>query len=189
MLVEQENIIENLRKNPEATLKWLYDNYYSYVCSIVYRMVDDSNTAEDIAQEVFFELWKKRENITITTGIKPYIRKAAVNKTLNHIRSKRMKFEQEEDALEISSSNHGTLEEMQADELRERLHGAIETLPEKCKLIFSLSRFENLSYKEISEKLNLSKKTVENQISKALKVLRNSVLYSSGKINNKNIQL
>ncbi len=174
--LEEVNIIERLRKEPESTLKWMYDNYYSYVCGVVYRMVNDGTTAEDIAQEVFFQIWKNREKIELSIGFKPYIRRAVVNRTLNHIRSRKMKFEDEESALEVSSEKYGTVEKMEADELRKSIFECIETLPEKCRIVFGLSRFENLSYKEISEKLNISKKTVENQISKALKHLRASIL-------------
>lgn len=139
-------------------------------------MVNDASTAEDIAQEVFFEVWKKKDTIQLTTGLKPYLRRAAVNRTLNHIRAQRMKFEEEADATEISTTEHGTIELMAADELKAKIDKSIEMLPEKCRVVFAMSRFEFMSYQEIADALDISKKTVENQIAKALKHLRASVL-------------
>lgn len=182
MIIQEENIISHLRSQPEMALKWMYDKYYSYVCGIVYKMLMDSTLAEDIAQEVFFEIWKKREQIELNVGIKPYVRRAAVNKTLNHIRSKKIDFNSGYDGIEVSSGEHGTIKKMEADELKIVLQEQINQLPEKCRIVFALSRFENLSYQEISTKLSISKKTVENQISKALKILRASVLMLDEKI-------
>jgi len=178
--IVEENIIDSLRSSPESALQWMYDNYYSYVCSVVYRMIKDATTAEDIAQEIFLEVWRKREQIQLNIGIKPYLRRSAVNRTLNHIRSKKMVFEDEEKAAEIKSETHSTTEEMEGREMQEQINKAIDMLPEKCRIVFAMSRFEELSYQEIAEKLEISKKTVENQISKALKFLRLTLLQPSG---------
>lgn len=176
MTVQDQNVISWLRKQPEAALQWMYDNYYNYVCGTVYRMTGDTSLAQDIAQDVFFDLWKKRETIEIRTAFKPYIRQAAVNKTLNHIRKKQLILDEEDAAAEVVSDEHSTIDLMEVDELRASIHRSIDELPEKCRIIFALSRFEHLSYQEIADKLDISKKTVENQISKALKALRMNVL-------------
>lgn len=161
--------------DPNGTLKMIYDNYYSYVCSVVYKMVNDSVIAEDIAQEVFFEIWKKRDQIELSVAFRPYVRRAAVNRTLNYLRGKKVMFEEEDSALEISTDPHTTLDHMEASEMQSVINRSIEGLPEKCRIIFALSRFENMSYREISEQLSISRKTVENQISKAIKILRKAV--------------
>lgn len=179
MIIADENIVQALRDSPETALKWMYDEYYSYVCSIVYRMINDSAKAEDIAQDVFFEIWKKRETIEINTFFKAYLRRAAVNKTLNHIRSKKMDFEQEENAVDIDDGQHSSHQNMEANEMQKRINDSIDQLPEKCRIVFAMSRYENLSYQEISDKLEISRKTVENQISKALKFLRSKLYEES----------
>jgi len=175
LIAEEQNIIQRLREEPNRTLKWIYDSYYSYVCSVVYKMVNDSVIAEDIAQEVFFEIWKKREQIELNVAFRPYIRRAAVNRTLNHLRGKKIVFEEQESALEISNDQYTTLDHLQAGELQETINKTIENLPDKCRVVFALSRFESLSYQEIANQLDISKKTVENQISKAIKILRSAV--------------
>ena len=87
-----------------------------------------------------------------------------------------MKFDENEEAIiDIESNTINGQQEMERDELEQRIHDCIDALPPKCKLVFSLSRFENMSYQEIADHLEISIKTVENQISKALRILRNSI--------------
>ncbi|MEE9438204.1 MAG: RNA polymerase sigma-70 factor [Saprospiraceae bacterium] len=172
---DNSKILSLLSSQPELALKLLYDKYYSYICSVIYKMIGDSGTTEDIAQEVFIEVWKRKETLSIDSSLRGYLRRTAVNKTLNVIRAKRMKFEQEDTILHLSSPEPASQLTMEAEEMRLVINRSIEALPDRCRLVFGLSRFEELSYKEIASKLEISVKTVENQISKALKLLRLAV--------------
>ena len=174
--VELNDIQSLLKTNPDQALKWLYDQYYSYVCMVIFKMINDGNKAEDIAQEVFLEVWKRRETLEINSSLKGYIRKIAVNKTLNFIRSNKMKFEEDDGLAHIEDAQPQIQKTLEAEDLQKKINQAIELLPEKCRVVFAMSRFEELSYREISEKLQISVKTVENQVSKALKLLRQKVL-------------
>jgi RNA polymerase sigma-70 factor (ECF subfamily) len=156
----------------EESIKSLYQQHYSYLCACVYKLIKDSTTAEDIVQEVFMDIWRKKDKLVIKISIKAYLRRAAINKTLNHIRSKKVVFEDEEKMVELGSKDPSTQSMMEGDELGIKIKNAIDSLPEKCRIVFGLSRFEELSYKEIAVKLDISVKTVENQISKALKHLK-----------------
>jgi len=169
------DILYVLRNDPDRALRMLYGAYYKYVCAVVYKMIGDSGTAEDIAQEVFVEVWKRRDQLDVTASLKGYLRRTAVNKTLNHIRSKKMDFEEEEVMQHVPSAGASSQAQLEVMDLQEVINKTIEGLPEKCRIIFGMSRFEELSYREISEKLEISIKTVENQMSKALKVMRRSV--------------
>lgn len=171
-ILQEPNLIELLTSNPEAALKEMYNKYYTYLCYAVYKVLPDRNIAEDLVQEVFFEVWKKRDNININLSLGSYLKRAAVNKTLNYIRDRKIKFEEEEAAPPIVDQEVRAQENMEANELQDRINEAIESLPEKCRIVFAMSRYEEMSYREISEKLGISIKTVENQISKALKILR-----------------
>lgn len=138
-------------------------------------MIGDGSTAEDIAQEVFVQVWKKRESLNVNISLKGYLRRAAVNRTLNHLRSKKVEFEQEEAILHVPDREPTTQKELEAKDLKKLIDKSINSLPERCRIIFGLSRFEELSYREISESLGISVKTVENQMSKALKIIRRDV--------------
>lgn len=150
----------------------LFEAYYAYICKAVYKIIPDTVLVEDLAQEVFLELWRKRSQIHITTSLKAYLRRAAVNKALNYIRDNRVKLTNQERAPEVRARQAGALQQMEADELQQVIDQAVDGLPDRCRIIFILSRFEGMTYHEIAEQLDISVKTVENQISKALRTLR-----------------
>jgi RNA polymerase sigma-70 factor (ECF subfamily) len=159
----------------EKAAELLFKKYYSDVCYAVYRIIPDVARSEDIAQDVFMEIWRKKETINIKTSVKAYLKRAGVNKALNYIRANKVKFE-DDDSYEmknLSIRDHGN--DLEAQDLQSIVDQAIESLPPKCRNVFSLSRFEDMSYKEIAAKLDISIKTVENQIGKALKILRLAV--------------
>ena len=168
-------IINRLNRSEEGVIKILFDEYYEYLCRSIYRLVPDASVSEDIVQEVFMELWKKRESIQITTSIRAYLRRSALNRALNYLRKNRIKFEEEEDIPDMASHDHGGQANMEMTELEAKIHGVIDELPERCRIIFGMSRFEEMSYKEIAAALDISVKTVENQMSKALRILRNRI--------------
>ena len=162
-------------KQSEHAAELLFKKYYSQVCYAVYRIIPDTTTSEDIAQDVFMEIWRKRETIEINSSVKAYLKRAGVNKALNHIRAKKVNFENDDsyEMQNLSIRDHG--DDLEALDLQSIIDKAIDSLPERCRIVFSLSRFEELSYKEIASKLDISIKTVENQIGKALKILRSAV--------------
>ena len=168
-----------LKEDEDQAIEFLFRQYYAYLCRAVYKILPDASLIEDMVQEVFLELWKKRNQINIKTSIKAYLRRAAVNKTLNYIRDRKIIPEDEDKLPALRSAAPSISQEMEAEELQVRIDAAIDALPEKCRLIFVLSRFEEMSYKEIAQQLDISVKTVENQISKALKrILREDLANS-----------
>jgi RNA polymerase sigma-70 factor (ECF subfamily) len=161
-----------LQKDSEQAIILIFKRYYNYLCKIVYKIIPDYNLVEDLTQEVFFELWRKKEQLSVTASLKAYIRRAAVNKSLNYIRDQKIKFSDEEQYPVVKSKQPSVTQQLEADELQLRIDEAIDSLPERCRVIFVLSRFEDMSYSEIADSLGIAVKTVENQISKALRLLR-----------------
>ena len=176
ILIPDIQILDILKNKPEVALRSLYSTYYRYVCTVIYKMIGDSATAEDMSQEVFVEVWNRRETLDVKTSLKGYLRMIAVNKTLNYIRSKKMNFEQEDAVLHIPSTENSSQIILEAEDLKNAINHAVDKLPERCRIIFGLSRYEEKTYREISEELDISIKTVENQMSKALKIVRKAVL-------------
>lgn len=168
-------LIEFLHTNETGAIEKIFKQYYSYICSAVYKIIPDSNLTEDLAQDVFYELWRKRERIEITSSLKAYLKRAAINKALNYIRSKKIRFDSDDDETVQNISVRSSENNVEAFELQEIINDAIDQLPEKCRIVFMMSRHEEMSYKEIAGALEISVKTVENQISKALKYLRKAV--------------
>ncbi len=167
-----EELINLLLQDSERAIELIFEQYYAYICKAVYKILPDRTLTEDLAQEVFLELWRKRQQLNISSSLKAYLRRAAVNRSLNYIRDQRIKFTDEAQAPPLESNVAGALQRLQADELQERIDQAIDALPDRCRIVFVLSRFEDMSYNEIAAQLDISSKTVENQISKALRLLR-----------------
>ena len=173
--MSDQELINRLQKDDEQAMDILFRRHYAFICRAVYRVLNDNNLAEDIAQEVFFGLWKKRENLNISTSVQAYLKRAAINKSLNFIRDQKVKFDDEEKMPILTSNQSTTQQQLEAEDLQKLINESIDQLPEKCRLVFTLSRFEEMSYQEIADQLGISIKTVENQISKALKFLRKAL--------------
>ena len=168
-----EELLAALQRGEEWALDRLFRTHYTYLCQVVFRVLPDRNTAEDLVQEVFLAVWRKRDTIRVEQSVHAYFRRAAVNRTLNYIRDQKLIVD-DETALpaDLSASEAGIVQQLEAAELAQEIEAAIAALPERCRLIFGLSRFEQLSNKAIAEELGLSIKTVENQMTRALKLLR-----------------
>lgn len=154
----------NLNTKEELNRFFKY-NYQKAVQKSV-RIVNDIPLAEDIVQECLVKIWEQRKGL----GDKPiegYFYTMVRNKSIDYIRKKKLSIVPIEDQ-EISSP---TSDNMEFEELQLKIQNLVNSLPERCRQIFVLSRFENMSHAEISEQLDISKKTIENQITKALKVL------------------
>lgn len=133
----------------------------------------DFETAKEIVQDAFSTLWEKRESIDLSKPVKSYLTTTIYNKSLNYLRDNK-KFNKDilsfENLYPLVDHNHG--DTLVATEIAQKINSAIEELPEKCREIFVMSRYDNLKYKEIADKLQISIKTVETQMSKALQHMR-----------------
>ena len=161
-----------LAQDSDQAIVLIFRLHYRFICQAVYRVIPDQNLAEDLAQEIFLELWRKRDQLQVNTSLKAYLRRAAVNRSLNYIRDRKISFELDDSQAPIASGLPTIGQQLEAEELQRYIDQAIDQLPDRCRVVFVLSRFEQLSYAEIAESLDISVKTVENQISKALKLLR-----------------
>lgn len=171
-----KDILALMRSKPQKGFEMLFHAYYPEVCRHIYRYIPSQSVVEDIAQELFAELWTKRKALNISLSPGAYLHRMAVTRSLNYIRDNKKHTHVNEEALKSSPSKvHSALEELSATELSSVITQAIDSLPERCRLVFMLSRFEDLSNSQISKELDISVKTVENQMTKALKVLRVAV--------------
>ncbi|BDS10348.1 RNA polymerase sigma factor [Aureispira anguillae] len=174
MLEEEDtnnDLLQRLKLDDPTVLKVIFQKHYPVVYRAIYRIVSDQGIAEDLAQDVFMRLWEKRHEISVDGPLGAYVRRMAVNEALGYIRKhKKYTIEEVSDQHRLATISSEDL--YMDNELQLEIYKVIDTLPPKCKMVFMLSRFEELSYKEISQKLEISPKTVENQISKALKILR-----------------
>lgn len=164
-----------LKQSNQKVIQILFDTYYASLCKTVNRIVHNTITTEDIVQDVFLKIWQKRNDLNIQISLKAYLHKMAINAALSHLR-KKYNTSSIDDASPQQMKKHAFKEvatqNMEFKELEMQVNDAINELPPKCREVFILSRYEELSYKEIAQEMGISPKTVENQMSKALKHLR-----------------
>ncbi|MFN0015716.1 MAG: RNA polymerase sigma-70 factor [Saprospiraceae bacterium] len=175
--VSEKQDLEHLRGGDTGALRRLFDLHFPLLLGDLYNYLPDEEACKDLAQDVFVELWRKRENLDIHTSLRAYLRRAAINRALNYIKSNRRTVLEDgagwQDTADNSPLDIGHKHEQ--ERMEDALHRAIGQLPEKCRLVFSLSRFEQMSHREIAEQLGISTKTIENQITKAMRLLREAL--------------
>lgn len=150
----------------------LFKSHYKSLHIYVNTMLRDEEMAEEIVQNMFMRFWEKRNLLDINTSIKAYLYKCVHNDTLNYLKHQKVKARYQEHAVYTSSNSEPASHKVELSELESKLYEAMSDLPEQCRAIFQMSRFEELKYREIAEQMGLSIKTVENQMGKALRILR-----------------
>ena len=149
----------------------VFQQYYSPLCNFGLKYLKDPDDAEEIVQDTFVKFWNKKTEIKITSSLKSYLYQAVRNSCLNRIQHLKVVRDHEQAHLDTNYEPDAS-DQMVEAELSDKIQATLDQLPPERKKIFLLSRNEGLKYKEIAEKLNLSVKTVENQMGKALKFLR-----------------
>lgn len=174
MSPEEKSLIERLKVGDELAYRELFDAHYIRLVNIAYKVLNDMDAARDCAQAVIVQFFEKRASIAVNTSLGAYLSRAVTHASLNQKKKEaHQDFSLGEDLPEVPIEMFQLLEEAEAEA---RIWKEIENLPGKCRRIFTLNRFEGLSNDEIAEKLDLSKRTVETQISIALKKLKSSLL-------------
>ncbi len=172
-LISDEQLFTRLNQHDVTGLEVLFKRYYKPLWRFAKDMLGDSDQAEDAVQEVFGKIWEKRGSIYISSTVKGYLYTAVRNNCLNLIKTNARKNFLEEG---MEDDSRFSVEDVQAKlaakTMQQKISAALEMLPPKCGIIFKMSRFEDKSYKEIAEDLGLSVKTVENQMGKALQLMR-----------------
>ncbi len=162
-----------LKEGDITAFEMFFKTYYQPLCNYAYSFIKDKDEAEEIVQSTFLSVWEKRDSLDIKTSLKSYLYTMVRNTSLNVIKHEKIKQKYVGEALAVDERSHeGVTQAVLSSELEERIQQAIGVLPEQCRLVFKLSRFEELKYAEIAEHLNISIKTVENHMGKALKIMR-----------------
>ena len=171
------HIVSESRIGNVKDFEGLFRIHYSALCAYANMYLNDVDASEDMVQEMFMKLWKNREGLEIRTSLKSYLFRAVRNACLNMISHINIREEyKKHHAVEVSEDEKNFTDESIVSELEDKIRKTIDSLPVERRKVFVLSRFEGLKYKEIAEKLNISVKTVENQMSKALKFLRENLV-------------
>jgi RNA polymerase sigma-70 factor (family 1) len=169
----EQDVIEAIRAGSERDFESVFRQHYAPLCGYARQLLPDPDDAEEEVQAMFLALWEKRAGLIITISLKSYLFRAVHNRCLNRIKHANVRNEHREYTRYVGEATaESPVQTLLGDELANRVQTAIQKLPEQCRLAFTMSRFEELKYGEIADQLGISIKTVENQIGKALRILR-----------------
>lgn len=174
--VHDKALFERVKQGDQRALQILFDMYYTPLCRYAHTMLRDEAAAEDVVQQLFTRLWVKRDEIEVDGALKAYLYSAVRNASYNVFKHQKVR-QAHNEHVAAAAANKSSLasEALEATELQQRINAAIESLPPQCRIIFAKSRYESLSYKEIADEMDLSVKTVENQMGKALRLMREAL--------------
>ncbi|WP_420601076.1 RNA polymerase sigma-70 factor [Flagellimonas sp.] len=176
--IEKSTLFQLIKQGDKEAYRLLYDLYYPKLLQIAKGYITKNEDAEELVQDVFLKLWKKRYTINISSNMDGYLYSMMRNACLDFLRSKKNTLNigdnmaQLEAALNLKALSNDTASALLVKELEQQIMKAIELLPDKCKAVFLKSKIEGLKNKEISEELQISNKTVEGHITKAIKHLQ-----------------
>ncbi|GAB2462999.1 DNA-directed RNA polymerase sigma-70 factor [Hymenobacter qilianensis] len=164
-------LAELQRTDAEAFMETLFRAFYRSLANVVFRIVQDRAVAEDLVQDVLLNVWKNRDTLHITSTYQAYLYRAAMNAALRHAARQKRQIAWDEASLPDPGRNT-TDEQVHGQEAEAAVAAALDSLPPQCRAVFLLSRQEGMSYQQIADALEVAPKTVENQMGKALRLLR-----------------
>jgi RNA polymerase sigma-70 factor (ECF subfamily) len=170
-------------KMDKRSFEELFRSFFPSLVLFAQKYVPDQDTAKEIVHNVFINLWEKRQQVDTGSPLKSYLFTSVHNRCLNYIRDQK-KFDKDDTIFQRLDSTDFSdgVDRLEEQELEQRIYDALQSLPEKCREIFMMNRFDGLKYAEIAEKQGISVKTVETQMSKALKILREKLIDYLGMI-------
>jgi RNA polymerase sigma-70 factor (ECF subfamily) len=166
--------IKPLSADSEKEFEQLFKEHFKNLYAYAFTILKNEAIAEEIVQNVFYKIWEKKVPDTIETSLKAYLYKAVYHESLNYLKHQKIKARYQLYVMHQTNNHNdqGASRKILVKELEEKIRDAMNALPQQCRTIFQLSRFEGLKYQEIADQLGISIKTVENQMGKALKQLR-----------------
>ena len=178
--LENDAIGTLLAQKDATAFEQLFKTHFKRLHAYAFTILRDEVEAEEMVQQVFFKLWERNvrmdsfgETLSLTGSVSAYLYRAVHNESLNYIKHQKVRSNHQlHVAYSMKNEAEHPAKKVIAGELEKKIHSALNELPEQCRTIFQMSRFDDLKYREIADKLGISVKTVENQMGKALKLLR-----------------
>ena len=176
MPINKDNLLQRLADGDEQALKVIFDNYHGKLLQIAVQILHSHELAEETVMDTFTGLWEKRRDLPRIANLSWYLYTMVKNKSLNGLRTLKSKPYVFLDDIEVTIAWDASPEDllMSSEEL-DRINHAISSLPPKCKQIFIMVKEEQLKYREVAELLQVSIKTVENQMGIALKKIHDAI--------------
>jgi RNA polymerase sigma-70 factor (ECF subfamily) len=168
----ERDLQERIRAGDESAFDSVFRTHYGHLVRMAESVVREHALAEEIAQEVMLEFWRRRESLVVEQSFRAYLIRSTRNRALNHVRHQRVVAREAASVAVDPSTSPSAEEEVLGVELERAVRDAIDGLPDKCREVFQLSREQGLRYAEIASTLEISVKTVEKRMGQALSELR-----------------
>lgn len=176
MILKEQQQLRKIRKGDIDSFEKLFHRFYPGLCSYGVSLVKKEEIAEEVVQDVFYNIWKNRDSLRINRSWQSYLYRAVYNNSMMYLRKTRREYLTDDGFnLDFQVNSPDPSQVMEYREVSEMVLKTLEELPERTREIFRMSRQEGLKYKEIALKLSISVKTVEANMGKALKALRTSL--------------
>lgn len=173
---KEQMLIEQLKEGRESAYKYLFDHHYAVLCHVAFQYTGDQYLSETIVGDVIYNIWRKRDTIAINNSLRSYLMACVRNRCLDYTKSKVCQHEQNVSMLpDIAMVDVIPLGQLLERELEKEVMDSIEKLPDKAREVFKLSRFSDLKYDEIADRMGLSVNTVKYHMKRALALLRESL--------------
>ena len=166
------NLFKKLKEGNDQAFQYFFERYYQGLCVFAVKIVGAEQVSKDIVQDFFVRFWETRERIEIGVSVKSYFIRAVHNRCMDYISFREVRLSHAEKQLAFYKDDDLIEFPLLDFELKQRIEEEIKSLPDEIRETFLLSRYNGLNYKQIAEKENISVKTVEYRISKALTSLR-----------------
>jgi RNA polymerase sigma-70 factor (ECF subfamily) len=170
--MDERELLERLRRGEEQAYDSIFRQWYAPLVAMTSALLRDRGPAEEVVQDVMLELWRRRDSLTLEQSLRAYLFQASRNRALNYIRRQRVEARGESTIAAGMPTPASADAEARESELNIAIQQAIAGLPDRCREVFELSRINGLKYSEIATELGISVKTVEAQMGKALRVMR-----------------
>ena len=170
--MNDRDLLERLRQGDTAAFDAIFRTWYGPLVGTAERMLGDRAVAEELVQDVMLELWRRRASLAADGSAQAYLFQATRNRVLNHLRHRRIEQRSEPEVQSAAAPSPQADAAVVQEELDMALQRAVQALPDRCREVFELSRVHGLKYAEIATTLGISVKTVEAQMGKALRTLR-----------------
>ena len=170
--MDDRALLQRIQAGDEGAYDSTFRAWYPVMVRVAGALLHDADAAEEVAQDVMVELWRRRHAMDVDVSLSGYLLRSVRNRALNHLRHMRVRKQTEADVQALYDEPVGSDQPIVAKELADAARQALAELPPRCREVFELSRVHGLRYAQIAEALDISQKTVEAQMGKALKILR-----------------
>jgi RNA polymerase sigma-70 factor (ECF subfamily) len=170
--MDDRELLRRIQTGEDGAYDTVFRTWYPVLVRVSAALLHDSDAAEEVAQEVMLELWRRRQLVDADISLRAYLLRSVRNRSLNHLRHLRVRRQTETEVEALYNAPMGSDQPIAARELADAVKVAIAELPPRCREVFELSRVHGLKYAEIAEALEISQKTVEAQMGKALRIMR-----------------